>query len=136
MTATPQTLREQYRARKAELLHNVSHSGPSARGVHAVLRQLARLADRAAALLPAQAGLPQILDKTPPIGWRQGKHQPAQTPADAVRHPQGQAGQDAEKDHHSDKILASPSYGTTCRATSTGDTPKRERLCRHSRHIC
>lgn len=56
MTATPQTLREQYRARKAELLHNVSHSGPSARGVHAVLRQLARLADNSLKTLWKQAG--------------------------------------------------------------------------------
>ncbi len=45
MTATPQTLREQYRARKADLLLAVSNSGPSTRGVHAALRQLARLAD-------------------------------------------------------------------------------------------
>jgi [protein-PII] uridylyltransferase len=42
---TPQTLREQHRARKAEVLLAVSQNGASTRGVHAALRQLARLAD-------------------------------------------------------------------------------------------
>ncbi len=56
MLATPQMLREQYRSRKAELLHNVSESGPSTRGVHAALRQLARLADSTLKTLWQQAG--------------------------------------------------------------------------------
>ncbi len=56
MTATPQTLREQYRARKADLLLNVSNSGRSTRGVHAALRQLARLADDTLKTLAKQAG--------------------------------------------------------------------------------
>ncbi|MDE2617628.1 MAG: [protein-PII] uridylyltransferase [Burkholderiales bacterium] len=56
MTATPQTLREQYRARKADLLLGVSNSGPSTRGVHAALRQLARLADDTLKTLWKQAG--------------------------------------------------------------------------------
>ncbi|MFN4349938.1 MAG: [protein-PII] uridylyltransferase [Hylemonella sp.] len=51
-----QTLREQYRARKAELLQNVSGSGRSTRGVHAALRQLARLADDSLKTLWKQAG--------------------------------------------------------------------------------
>ncbi|MDP3701791.1 MAG: [protein-PII] uridylyltransferase [Hylemonella sp.] len=56
MLATPPMLREQYRARKAELLHNVSHSGASTRGVHAALRQLARLADDTLKTLAKLAG--------------------------------------------------------------------------------
>ncbi|MEQ1659000.1 MAG: [protein-PII] uridylyltransferase, partial [Hylemonella sp.] len=51
-----QTLREQYRARKAELLQNVSDSGRSTRGVHAALHQLARLADDSLKTLWKQAG--------------------------------------------------------------------------------
>ncbi|MDZ4074757.1 MAG: [protein-PII] uridylyltransferase [Hylemonella sp.] len=51
-----QTLREQYRARKAELLQDVSGSGRSTRGVHAALRQLARLADDSLKTLWKQAG--------------------------------------------------------------------------------
>jgi [protein-PII] uridylyltransferase len=51
-----QTLREQYRARKADLLQNVSNSGRSTRGVHAALRQLARLADDTLKTLWKQAG--------------------------------------------------------------------------------
>ncbi|MBI2747475.1 MAG: [protein-PII] uridylyltransferase [Burkholderiales bacterium] len=51
-----QTLREQYRASKAELLQNVSDSGRSTRGVHAALRQLARLADDSLKTLWKHAG--------------------------------------------------------------------------------
>jgi [protein-PII] uridylyltransferase len=51
-----QTLREQYRARKAELLQNVGTSGRSTRGVHAALHQLARLADDSLKTLWKQAG--------------------------------------------------------------------------------
>ena len=56
MTATPQTLREQYRARKAEVLQSASHSGASTRGVQATLRQLARVADEILQALWKQAG--------------------------------------------------------------------------------
>jgi len=56
MLATPQMLREQYRSRKAELLQTVGNSGPSTRGVHAALRQLARLADGTLKTLAKQAG--------------------------------------------------------------------------------
>ncbi len=56
MLATPKMLREQYRSRKAELLHNVSDSGASTRGVHAALRQLTRLADDTLKTLWQQAG--------------------------------------------------------------------------------
>ena len=56
MQATPQTLREQYRARKAEVLQAVGTGGASTRGVHAALRQLARLADDTLKTLWLQAG--------------------------------------------------------------------------------
>jgi [protein-PII] uridylyltransferase len=56
MQATPQNLRETYRARKAELLQAVSQSGRSTRGVHATLRRLARLADGTLKALWQQAG--------------------------------------------------------------------------------
>ncbi|MCZ8253880.1 MAG: [protein-PII] uridylyltransferase [Hylemonella sp.] len=56
MPATYPTLREQYRARKAEALLAVSGGGRSTRGVHAALRRLARLADDTLKTLWRQAG--------------------------------------------------------------------------------
>ncbi|HBH38977.1 MAG TPA: [protein-PII] uridylyltransferase [Curvibacter sp.] len=56
MPATPPTLRDQYRARKAEALQAVSGGGTSTRGVHAALRRLARLADDTLKTLWQQAG--------------------------------------------------------------------------------
>jgi [protein-PII] uridylyltransferase len=56
MPATYPTLREQYRARKAEALQAVSGGGTSTRGVHAALRRLARLADDTLKTLWQQAG--------------------------------------------------------------------------------
>ena len=56
MPATTPSLREQYRARKAEALQAVSSGGTSTRGVHAVLRCLARLADDTLKTLWRQAG--------------------------------------------------------------------------------
>ena len=56
MPATPPTLRDQYRARKAEVLQAVSGGGTSTRGVHAALRRLARLADDTLKTLWLQAG--------------------------------------------------------------------------------
>ncbi len=53
---TPQTLREHYRARKSELLKHLGQGGASTRGVHAALRQLARLADDTLKTLWKQAG--------------------------------------------------------------------------------
>jgi len=55
MLAT-QTLREQYRAGKAELLKNATGTGASTRGVRAALHQLARLADETLTALWKQAG--------------------------------------------------------------------------------
>lgn len=55
MNAT-QTLREQYRQHKTELLQGVSTSGASTRGVRAALHQLARLADETLSTLWKQAG--------------------------------------------------------------------------------
>ena len=54
---SPQTLREQYRARKLELLQAVAAGGTSTRGVRSVLHQLARHADTTLTLLWKQAGL-------------------------------------------------------------------------------
>lgn len=56
MTATPLTLRERHRARKAEALQAVRDSGTSTRGVHAALRRLARVADDTLKILWQQAG--------------------------------------------------------------------------------
>jgi [protein-PII] uridylyltransferase len=56
MTATPLTLRERHRARKAEALQAVRDSGTSTRGVHAALRRLARVADDTLKSLWQQAG--------------------------------------------------------------------------------
>ncbi|MEK9952922.1 MAG: [protein-PII] uridylyltransferase, partial [Curvibacter sp.] len=56
MQTTAQTLRAQYRARKAEALQAIGQGGTSTRGVHAALRQLARLADDALKTLWQQAG--------------------------------------------------------------------------------
>ncbi|MDP1654822.1 MAG: [protein-PII] uridylyltransferase [Hylemonella sp.] len=56
---TIQTLRDQYRARKAELLKNVTESGASTRHVRSTLRQLARLADNTLKTLWKQAGFGQ-----------------------------------------------------------------------------
>ncbi len=56
MPATHPTLRDQYRARKAEALQAVSGGGTSTRGVHAALRRLARLADDTLKTLWQQAG--------------------------------------------------------------------------------
>ncbi len=56
MQATSPTLREQYRARKAEVLQAIGQGGTSTRGVHAALRRLARLADDTLKALWQQAG--------------------------------------------------------------------------------
>jgi [protein-PII] uridylyltransferase len=56
MQATPQSLRDHYRARKAEVLRAIGQGGTSTRGVHAALRQLARLADDTLKTLWQQAG--------------------------------------------------------------------------------
>uniref|UniRef100_UPI0035B4C755 [protein-PII] uridylyltransferase n=1 Tax=Hylemonella sp. TaxID=2066020 RepID=UPI0035B4C755 len=56
MTATPLTLRERHRARKAEALQAVRDSGTSTRGVRAALRRLARVADDTLKSLWQQAG--------------------------------------------------------------------------------
>ena len=56
---TIQSLKEQYRARKAELLQPVAGSGNSTRHVRAALRQLSRLADTALKTLWKQAGFGQ-----------------------------------------------------------------------------
>jgi len=53
---TIQTLKGQYRARKAELLKTVTESGASTRGVRTALHQLARLADGTLKTLWKQAG--------------------------------------------------------------------------------
>jgi len=56
---TIQSLKDQYRARKAELLQPVAGSGNSTRHVRAALRQLSRLADTALKTLWKQAGFGQ-----------------------------------------------------------------------------
>lgn len=57
MTLTNQTLRDQYRARKTELLGNLTGGAASTRGVSATLRKLSHLADSALKTLWQQAGL-------------------------------------------------------------------------------
>lgn len=59
MIITNQSLRDQYRARKAELLQNLNDGGASTRGVSAALRKLAHLADGTLTTLWQQAGLGQ-----------------------------------------------------------------------------
>ncbi|MFO6419579.1 [protein-PII] uridylyltransferase [Hylemonella sp. W303a] len=54
--ATPQALRQQFQARKAEALAAIGEGGTSTRGVHGVLRHLARLADDTLQTLWEQAG--------------------------------------------------------------------------------
>ena len=56
---TIQSLKEQYRARKAELLQPVAASGTSTRHVRSTLRQLSRLADTTLKALWQQAGFGQ-----------------------------------------------------------------------------
>ncbi|QBK05667.1 [protein-PII] uridylyltransferase [Hylemonella gracilis] len=53
---TPQALRQQHQARKAEVLAAIGEGGTSTRGVHGVLRRLARLADDTLQTLWQQAG--------------------------------------------------------------------------------
>jgi [protein-PII] uridylyltransferase len=53
---TTQTLRDQYRARKAELLKNVTASGASTRSVRSTLHKLAQLADTTLQTLWQHAG--------------------------------------------------------------------------------
>jgi len=52
-------LREAYRQKKAELLDSAERSGAAVRGVHTVLRQLARLADELLQTLWLRAGFPE-----------------------------------------------------------------------------
>ncbi|EGI77773.1 [protein-PII] uridylyltransferase [Hylemonella gracilis] len=54
--ATPQALRQQYQARKVEVLATIGEGGTSTRGVHGVLRRLARLADDTLQTLWEQTG--------------------------------------------------------------------------------
>lgn len=53
---TPQALRQHYQARKAEVLDSIGEGSASTRGVHGVLRRLARLADDTLQTLWQQAG--------------------------------------------------------------------------------
>jgi [protein-PII] uridylyltransferase len=53
---TPQALRQQYQARKAEELAAIGAGSTSTRGVHGVLRRLARLADHSLQTLWQQTG--------------------------------------------------------------------------------
>lgn len=52
-------LREAYRQKKADLLDSAERSGAAVRGVHTVLRQLARLADELLQRLWLRAGFPE-----------------------------------------------------------------------------
>src|SRR5262245_62144949 len=53
---TPQALRQHYQARKAEVLDGIGEGSASTRGVHGVLRRLAKLADDTLQTLWQQAG--------------------------------------------------------------------------------
>ena len=55
---SPQALRDDYRARKAQLLEGLRDTGSSTRGINRLLKDLAKLADSALQQLWAQAGFP------------------------------------------------------------------------------